>query len=166
MAFNFPLILLVGLVPLITGFVWYNPKVFGNIWMKAAGVDPEDGKKMNMGLVFGLTYVFGVMLTLIQYAIVIHQSHIYSIMVNTPGFGQEGSEVMNYIAEFMAKYGENYRTFKHGAFHGTFTGLFLVLPVIATNALFEGKGFQYIAVNTGFWILNLMIMGGIVCAFG
>ena len=34
-----------------------------------------------------------------------------------------------------------------------------------TNALFERKGFRYIAVNAGYWILTLMIMGGIICQF-
>jgi hypothetical protein len=40
---------------LLVGFLWYNPRVFGNIWMKAAGVDPEAAKNSNMLLVFGIT---------------------------------------------------------------------------------------------------------------
>ncbi len=166
MALNYLIVFLTGLIPLVTGFVWYNPKVFGNIWMKAAGVTPEQGKKMNVVLVFGLTYLLGLMLSMILFSVVIHQFHLYSILLDTPGFGVENSEVMNYIEEFMAKYGGNYRTFKHGALHGTIAGLFFALPIIATNALFEMKGFKYIAVNAGFWILNLMLMGGIICAFG
>ncbi len=166
MALNYQLVFITGLIPIVTGFVWYNPKVFGNIWMKAAGVTPEQGKKMNMFLTFGLTYLLGIMLSMFLFYVVIHQAHLYSILVDTPGFGQENSEVMNYIEEFMAKYGGNFRTFKHGALHGTIAGVFFALPVIATNALFEMKGFKYIAVNAGFWILNLMLMGGIICAFG
>lgn len=166
MALNFLVVFLTALVPILTGFLWYNPKTFGNIWMKAAGVTPEEGKKMNMALVFGLTYVFGIMMSMILYSMVIHQTHIYSVLLNTEGFGQEGSAVMNYIEEFMGKYGDNYRTFKHGALHGTLVSIFLITPVIAVNALFEMKGFKYIAVNAGFWILNLMIMGGIICAYG
>lgn len=166
MALNFFLVFLTALIPLLTGFIWYNPRTFGNVWMKAAGVTPEQGKKMNMAVVFGLTYFFGLMLSMMLFSIVIHQSHIYSTLLNTEGFGQEGSAVMNYIEEFMGKYGDNYRTFKHGALHGTLAGIFLVTPVIATNALFEMKGFKYIAVNAGFWIVNLMIMGGIICAYG
>lgn len=166
MALNFVVVFLTALVPILTGFLWYNPKTFGNVWMQAAGVTPEQGKKMNMPLVFGLTYVLGIMMTMILHSMVIHQTHIYSVLLNTEGFGQEGSAVMNYIEEFMGKYGDNYRTFKHGALHGTLVGIFLVMPVIAVNALFEMKGFKYIAVNAGFWILNLMIMGGIICAYG
>lgn len=166
MALNFLVVFLTALTPILTGFLWYNPKTFGNIWMQAAGVTPEQGKKMNMALVFGLTYVFGIMMSMILYSMVIHQTHIYSVLLNTEGFGKEGSDIMNYIEEFMGKYGDNYRTFKHGALHGTLVGIFLVTPVMAVNALFEMKGFKYIAVNAGFWILNLMIMGGIICAYG
>lgn len=166
MALNYLLVFLTGLIPLVTGFVWYNPKVFGNIWMKAAGVTPEQGKKMNMLVVFGLTYLLGIMLSMSLFFVVIHQAHLYSILVDTPGFGQENSEVMNYIEEFMAKYGGNYRSFKHGALHGTIAGVFIALPLIAINAMFEMKGFKYVAVNAGYWILNLMLMGGIICAFG
>ena len=166
MALNFVVILLTALVPLLTGFIWFNPKVFGTAWMKAAGLTPESGKGSNMALVFGLTYLFGLMLSTILYSVVVHQTHIYSILLDTPGFGQEGSEVMNYIEDFMGKYGDNYRTFKHGALHGTIAGIFLVMPCIAVNALFEMKGFKYIAINSGFWIVNLLIMGGIICQFG
>ena len=35
-----------GLIPLLVGFIWYNPKVFGTIWMRAAGITP-DPKKIN-----------------------------------------------------------------------------------------------------------------------
>jgi len=31
----------------------------------------------------------------------------------------------------------------------------------ATTAMFAAKGFTYIAVNTGYWIISLTFMGGI-----
>ena len=37
--------------------------------------------------------------------------------------------------------------------------------VIGINALFERKGFKYIAINAGYWILCLGLMGGVLCAF-
>tara|TARA_B110000091_G_C13629440_1_gene396476 strand:- start:583 stop:726 length:144 start_codon:yes stop_codon:yes gene_type:complete len=42
-------------------------------------------------------------------------------------------------------------------------GVLLALPILATNAMFEAKGFKYIAVNAGYWIISLALMGGIVC---
>lgn len=70
----------------------------------------------------------------------------------------------SYVA-FMADYGTAFRTFKHGALHGFMAGLFLALPVIGTNALYERKSFKYTLVTGGFWIVCFMIMGGIVCAW-
>lgn len=154
-----------ALVPLILGFIWYNPKVFGSAWMKAAGVTMDDGKKVNMPLVFGLTYLFSFFIAFTMGFLVIHQWHFYSILMNEPGMNDPNSELGKFIAGFMEKYGHNFRTFKHGALHGTMSGIFLAMPVIAINALFERKGFKYVAINSGFWILCFLLMGGIICAW-
>ena len=65
----------------------------------------------------------------------------------------------------MNDYGDAFRTFKHGAFHGILAGLFISLPVIATNCLFEQKSFKYAAITSGYWIVVMSIMGGIICAW-
>ena len=49
---NYLVIAAAALVPTFVGFIWYNPKVFGTIWMKEAGVSPDSGKGMNMALVW------------------------------------------------------------------------------------------------------------------
>lgn len=165
MNLNFPIMLAAALVPLILGFIWYNPKVFGSAWMKAAGVTMDDGKKVNMPLVFGLTYLFSFFIAFTMGFLVIHQWHFYSILMNEPGMNDPNSELGKFIAGFMEKYGHNFRTFKHGALHGTMSGIFLAMPVIAINALFERKGFKYVAINSGFWILCFLLMGGIICAW-
>ena len=54
---NFLVAALAALVPLVMGFIWYNPKTFGNPWMKAAEVTEEKMKGANMPLMFGLTYL-------------------------------------------------------------------------------------------------------------
>ncbi len=92
----------------------------------------------------------------------VHQSHIYSILVEEPGFEDASSELGVYLANFMEKYGQNFRTFKHGAFHGTFAGLFMALPVLGVNALFERRSFKYIALHTGFWVVSFALMGGVL----
>ena len=49
MEINFLAILTASVSALVVGFVWYNPKVFGNAWMKAAGMSEEQVKGGNMG---------------------------------------------------------------------------------------------------------------------
>jgi hypothetical protein len=63
----------------------------------------------------------------------------------------------------MDTHGNNFRTFKHGLLHGSMSGILFVLPILAINAMFERKGFKYIAINAGYWIICLAIMGGIIC---
>ena len=73
MQLNFWLVFVAGFIPLVTGFIWYNPKVFGNAWMKSAGMTEENMKGANMILIFGLCYLFGIMLATALMTIVIHQ---------------------------------------------------------------------------------------------
>jgi hypothetical protein len=165
MEMNYLVLVLAALVPLIIGFIWYHPKAFGTMWMTDAGLTQDDMQNFNMIKVFGLTYFLSFMLAMIIQSLVIHQFSMYSILLNEPGFGVEGSEITNYINAFMEKYGTNFRTFKHGALHGTIAGLFIALPIMGINAMFERKGLRYVAVNTGFWVVCLALMGGIICQF-
>ena len=158
MDFNWLVLLAATLVPLLIGFIWYHPKVFGNAWMRATGITPEGAKEANMPLIFGLTALFSLMLAFILHGMVIHQYAIYSLAAE---MAPEQAEIA--VKEFNDKYGSLFRTFKHGTFHGVLLGLFFVLPVLGTNALFERKGFRYMAINVGYWIVSLAIMGGIIC---
>jgi hypothetical protein len=65
----------------------------------------------------------------------------------------------------MNDYGNAYRTFKHGMFHGFFAGLFFAMPVIGTSALYEGRSWRYTLIAGGFWVVTCMIMGGIICGW-
>lgn len=152
-------------IPLILGFIWYNPKVFGTAWLNATGLTAESGKGMNMALVFTLTYVLCFFLSAGLLTIVIHQTHIFSILADEPGMKDPNSDISKFIADFFAKYGNNFRTFKHGTFHGTLAGIMIALPIVAINALFERKGFKYIAINAGYWIVCAILMGGVLCQF-
>lgn len=163
---NFPVILLAALIPLVVGFVWYNSKVFGAAWMKAADINEEKMKGAKMPLIFGLTYLFSVFIGLALVSLTIHQFSLASIVMNEPGIRpfDPTSEAGKMVSDFMGRYGTNFRSFKHGALHGTISGFFIALPIIGVNALFERKGFKYIAINVGFWIVSLALMGGVICA--
>lgn len=164
MHINFLAVLVASLVPMIMGFIWYNPKTMGNAWMKEAGVDEEKMKGANMALIFGLSFVFSFILAFFLQPMVIHQFHFASMLFKT-GFEDPNTEIGAMYKTIMDQYGSYYRTFKHGALHGTLGGLFLIFPVIATNALFERKSFKYIFINVGYWTICMGIMGGIISAW-
>lgn len=149
------------LIVLPVGFVWYNPKVFGTIWMREAGVSPDAPKTANMLKIFGLTLLFALMAASVLQSIVIHEMGVLSLV----GGPMLEAQAKPSYAAFMADYGHAYRTFKHGALHGSLTGLFLALPIIGTSALFEKKSAKYIWINAGYWIVCFTLMGGILCAW-
>lgn len=150
-----------ALFVLITGFIWYHPKVFGTIWMRENGFTTENLKKGNMFKIFGFTYIFGLMITLVLMSLTIHQTSAYG-MVGGPTLAESAKPS---FSAFMADYGNAYRTFKHGALHGCIAGIFFAFPIIAINGLFERKSWKYIFIHAGFWALTLTIMGAIICGW-
>jgi hypothetical protein len=163
---NFIVIALAAIIPMIMGFIYYHPKVFGNVWMKAAHVTEDQLKKSNMAVIFIAAFILSFFLAFSMFQFTVHQTDYYSLLVNEPGFGEEGSAMMTQIAAFMETYGSSFRTFKHGAFHGGLIGVFFALPILMTNGLFETKGFKYGIINGGYWIITLALMGGVVCQWG
>ena len=159
MPFNFYAILAATLVSLVVGFVWYNPKVFGTIWMQETGMTDEKAQKGNMLKIFGLTIVYSFLISFMLSGMVIHQ-------VGALGMtgGDESIALPSYAA-FMADYGNAFRSFQHGALHGFLTGVLFVLPITAINSLFEQKSWKYILVTGGFWVVTLTIMGAIICGW-
>lgn len=159
MKINFLALLTAAFSTLVVGFVWYNPKVFGNIWMKESGMTDEKMLGRNMLVVLGVSFVYAFFISLIIQILSIHQFGALGMIGGDPSVAKPS------YATFMADYGIAFRTFKHGALHGFFSGLFLALPIIGTNALFEKRSFKYTLVTGGFWIVCFTIMGGIICAW-
>ena len=153
-----------ALFPLVIGMVWFNPKVFGTAWMTSIGMSQDSMKGGNMILVFGLTYVFSFFLAFSLDGIVIHQFGLLSLLQSPAGQAPSPAQHDDLIA-MLSKYSGNFRSYKHGALHGTIAGITIALPIIGVNALFERRGFKYIAINVGFWTVCLAIMGAFICHF-
>lgn len=163
---NLLVVLAATFVPLVVGFVWYNPKFgFGKAWMTASGMTEETARGANMAKVFGLTILLSFFVAFAMHLVVIHQIHVISLLTNQADSHDPDSESITMLKRFMELYGTSYRTFKHGAFHGTIAGIMLAFPIIGVPALFERKSFKYVAINAGFWVVCMALMGGIICAF-
>lgn len=158
---NYWVIPLAALIPMVMGFIWYNPKVVGTAWMKEADMTDEKIKGGNMPLIFGLSFLFSMLLAFAMLQLSIHQFGFQSLIMEKDGtFSEAGISLFSQVMEL---YGDSYRTFGHGALHGTIGGLFIVFPVLATNGLFERKSWKYIWINTGYWVITMALMGGLVC---
>lgn len=163
MQINFIAVLLAALVPMVMGFIWYHQKVFGTAWMNVTGMTPEKAKQGNMAMVFGVSLVVSFLLAFFMQAMVIHQFHVASLFFKLPVDDPSTQEGALY-KQVMDLLGGSWRTFKHGALHGFMGGLFIAFPIMCTNALFEQKGWKYIWINSGYWIVTMTIMGGIISA--
>ena len=159
---NAYMFLVAGLIPMLVGFVYYNPKVVGGMWMKTNGFSEKDLEGGNMALIFGLSYLFSVLIAFILSGMVIHQVGAFSMMA--PEVFESGSAAQKQFNELMVQYGNTGRSFGHGALHGGIVTVFFVLPLIAINSLFERRGWKYILIHVGYWLICLMLMGGLICS--
>ena len=159
MEMNFIAVLVAAASTLVVGAVWYSPMLFANAWMKESGLTEEQLKKGNMLKIFGLTFIFSIMIAMIMQVLTIHQFGPMGMI------GGDPSKALPSYNAFMGDYGTAFRTFKHGALHGFMSGLFLAFPLIAINGLFEHKSWKYIFINAGYWMISMTIMGAIVCGW-
>ena len=154
---NYLAILVAALSSFVVGFIWYNPKVFGTIWMNEIGMTDEKAKQGNMVKIFGFTFLFALMFAFMMPTITNHQIGALQL-----AGGNENDEA---FLAYMQVHGEMFRSFKHGALHGLIAGIFLALPIVATNSLFEQKSWKYTFVTAGYWVVVMTVMGAIICGW-
>ena len=159
-------IFVAALVPIAVGFIYYNPKVMGTAWMNACKFSEDDLKGGNMPVIFGLSIVFSILLSFGLSFSVIHQLNLMGLFMADADFaaGKAGAARDMHDA-LMAEYGTAFRTFKHGFLHGVMTSIFLALPIVGINALFEQRGFKYLGIHLLYWVITLGLMGGILSAY-
>lgn len=162
MPMNWKGVAVAAFIPIVLRLLWYHPKLLGGVWERSATLPAEKPRWAMLPLQYGLALVFAFFIASTLMPMVIHQIHVFSTMQGDPGIGKEGSEVMLWLKAFMAEHGHKFRTFKHGALHGALASLFFAIPLLASTALFERRGFKYIAVHGGYWTLSLTLMGALI----
>ena len=160
---NFWMFFVTALIPLIIGSIYYNPRVLGTAWMNINGFKEEDLRGGNMAVIFGLSFILGVLLSFILSGMVIHQSNVLQMMM--PEIAESGSAAQQQFNDLMAQYGTSHRSFGHGALHGGAVAVFLILPILAINSMFERRGWKYTLIHFGYWFICLLLMGGVLCQF-
>lgn len=161
MEINFLAVLVAAVVPMVLGFIWYNPKFLGTVWAREAEMTEAKMKSGNLPVIFGLSFLLSILLAFSVQTLTIHQFGALGMVGGDPTV--EG--VLPSFQAFMDDYGTAFRTYKHGAFHGLLAGIFIIFPIMATNGMFERKSWKLIFINSGYWTLALTIMGAIVCGW-
>ena len=164
---NWIAILVAALVPMAVGFVWYHQKVMGDAWQRETGLTDERINGSNMPMIYGLSLLFAVMLAFATPMLCIHQMSVQSALMNVLQDPARADAAKMIVDKFEAggEYANEFRTFKHGAWHGVLAGIILIFPVIATTGFFERKSFKLTMMNTAYWTIVLALMCGIVCGW-
>ena len=132
---NFLAIIVATLSTFVVGWLWYGP-LFGNAWMNAIGMSEEQLQEANMGKIFGLAFIFELIMAF----------NLAMFLTGTP----EAAEQMNA---------------NMGAFYGFLTGFGWIFFALAVNSLYEQRSWKYILINGGYWSVAFTIMGLIIGAW-
>lgn len=77
MEFNLLAQLLAAASTLVVGFVYYNPKVLGGVWMRSIGLTPDPNVTPNMGKLLGFSFLLAFIATFPLNYMVNHDNHTF-----------------------------------------------------------------------------------------
>lgn len=131
---NWLSMILASLTPMFIGFFYYHKAVFGKVWMDSINLTEEKVKETNNVVMVGVSILFSFILS------------VFLLNFNNDGINQEGE----------------FDTFQHGAWHGAFVAILVVIPTIVLNGLLEKKAWKNMLINSVYWMFTLAVMGGIL----
>ena len=163
--FNFYILPITAFIPLIIGFIWYRPNVFGTRLAETTGAPIEQiTQSKSMGQMV-LVYLFGLLLSYIMMLVSVHQIGVFQLFFLESSFADASSEFRSFTNDFLAQYGTRHRTFGHGMIHGAEASFCFSLAILGISALLTGKSLKSIWVHVGFWVITCSLMAGVNCAF-
>lgn len=125
-----------GVAAMILGGLWYGP-LFGNLWVRGQGWDPNNREQMDkMKKGAGPAYAQMFVLALVQAFVLAHVLWAFD------------AALTNKMSALAA-----------GIQGGFYMWLGLVLPVKYGDKLWGGKRFVYVAIDLGYYLALLMVMG-------
>ena len=152
-------------VPLILGFVWYDPRFFGKAWAAASTNAGEvEIESARMPLIFISAYILAFMVAYLLPEMMLHQSGLHQLLGTEPVFITDPTLRAAYDVAAIAN-SHSLHSFGHGALYGTVLGLFLAVPIVGIPSLFDGRDWKYIGIKASYWVVSLALMGGLMCQF-
>jgi len=162
---NFFILPIAALIPLIIGYIYYSPNVFGTRLANLTDrpIDQITGNRTPGRLI--LIYVFSLFWAYLLTFASVHQSAMYQLFFMAPSLADANHEYNQFITEFMSKYGERHRSFGHGMIHGAENGLVWGIGFLGITTLLQGKPLKPMWIHLGFGILCCALMAGLICEF-
>lgn len=135
---NYIGVLVAAVVSMVVGFLWYSPVLFGKPWMKLMGYTADGLKKAQkeMGKLYGVSFVLSLITAYIL-------THVMALSINF----------------------YHYSALSTGVISAFWMWLGFVMPVQATGETFGGKKWKLFAINTGYQLAAMLVMGVVISFF-
>ncbi len=163
MAPNFLVIVATAFIPFFVAYAWFHPKLFGGEnWVRIAGLTEEQRNKKVTPFKLFLSVLLNLLLAWGLFNLCQHFSGVVGLV-------SADMEALNTgtAKAFLEEYGYNHLSIGHGMIHSIFPGvLSFVLPILGYVVIFEFKSRTYLLVYLGYWIVSMMLMGGIIGKWG
>ncbi|MFK7979531.1 MAG: hypothetical protein AB8G86_06090 [Saprospiraceae bacterium] len=160
MNLNYLAFFLIAFIPLIIAAFWYHPKSIVVKWAQMDDlINPLTLRPLQViwAFLLSFTLVYGYI------NLTIHQMGFYELFFTDIMLGSE--EAKQITVDFLAKYGQKYRNFGHGVFHGALNAFLFALPFVGLQALLNNKKTKYVLFHFSYWLLTSMIIGGLISEF-
>ena len=132
---NMVAVIIAAVVNMGLGAFWYSMSGFGKTWMKLSGITKEDIEKAKN-----------------------------AGMAKSYALAALGSLVMAYVLAHIIGYAKG-STISEGIQGGFWVWLGFVAVVLLGSVLWENKPWKLYAINAGYYLVSLMIMGAILAVF-
>lgn len=132
---NYAGVLLAGVASMVLGFFWYSPTLFGKPWMKLMGYTKESLKESQkeMGKLYSLSFLASLITAYVLTHIMALSQHFYG-----------------------------YNPLQVGLSTAFWVWLGFVGPVQMTDVIFGSKKWKLFAINTGYQLVSLLVMGLVI----
>jgi len=132
---NYVAVLLAGVASMVVGFLWYSPILFAKPWMKLMGYTAKSMGETQQKM--AKSYSLSFLLSLVMAYVLSH--------------------VMTFSSSYL-----HYAPVASGLTTAFWMWLGFVMPVQATDVLFGGKSGKLFAINTGYQLVSLLVMGVVI----
>lgn len=133
-------VLVGGIISMVLGALWYSPAMFAKKWAMLAGITDEK-MKAAMAKGMGMAYLTAFISSLLMTYILAH-----FVEIGLRASGQVG-------------------TFGLGAQMGAWIWLGFIATSFTGMVLWEGKSWKLYFINAGYYLVSLVLIGGILGAW-
>ncbi len=133
---NIMAVFIAAVASMALGALWYSPLAFGNVWAKMTWSDPKHlaaQKKKGMGKGYAIAFLG----SLVMAFVLAHAIEFAGTYLNVAGASA-------------------------GLMSGFWNWLGFIVPVSLGSVLWEGKSWKLWAINSGYHLVQLLMMGTIL----